>query len=111
MSKGARTANEEMIAGYDEPRTLRLARTILIASPPRAGRIPLSPEPTRNAPTTPRSPTASPGYAARSALAQACARHSCSPSERPRAAAEIGEVDPRAKFSTKLPIGAQTRSI
>ena len=61
MSNGARTANEEMIAGYEAPRTLRLASTILIASPPRAGRMPFIPAPTRNAPTTPRSLTASPG--------------------------------------------------
>jgi hypothetical protein len=51
------------------------------------GRIPFIPEPIRKAPTTPRSETASPGYAARSAFAQPCARQSCSASESASAAA------------------------
>ena len=42
-----------MIAGYEEPRTLRLPSTILSASPPRAGRMPFIPAPTRKAPRTP----------------------------------------------------------
>ena len=55
LSNGTSTANDEMIAGYEEPGTLRLARTILIASPPLAGRTPFSPAPIRNAAATSRS--------------------------------------------------------
>ncbi len=51
-SNGASTPNEEMIDGYAEPSIERLASTIFTASPPRAGRMPLRPAPTRNAPAT-----------------------------------------------------------